>query len=225
MIGSSVSPERSETHDAVAVCAVASAAASMASDSVPIWLTFHSSELAAPDSIPLISRAALVMNRSSPTIWMPDARVSSAKPSKSFSSKRVLDRDDAEVADQLEVQARSARRGRTAARRPGRCLLVGVVEVAGRAVEPVRTTSGVAGPLDRLVQQPERLARVADLRHVAALVTECSRATCRSAQQHRAEREVDLGALGQRLVQGRGAGRDDDELLELELSRPRACRR
>ena len=85
MIGSSVSPDRSDTHDGVAV-AGCGAAASSASDSVPIWLTFHSSALAAPIAMPRSSRAALVVNRSSPTIWMPERVVSSAKPSKSSSS-------------------------------------------------------------------------------------------------------------------------------------------
>ena len=80
MIGSSVSPERSETTTEYAF-RCASSAASSDSVSVPIWLTFQSSELAASTSIPRASRSGLVTNRSSPTIWIPETRVSSAKPS------------------------------------------------------------------------------------------------------------------------------------------------
>ncbi len=65
----------------------ASATASSVSVSVPIWLTFTSSALAAPRSMPSSSRSGLVTNRSSPTICTrsPIAVVSSTQPSQSSS--------------------------------------------------------------------------------------------------------------------------------------------
>ena len=51
MIGSSVSPDRSETTTEYPPLWAISAASS-ASERVPIWFTFQSSELAAPRSMP-----------------------------------------------------------------------------------------------------------------------------------------------------------------------------
>ncbi len=65
------------------------AAASPASVTVPIWLTFSSRALAAPASMPLERRLELVTNRSSPTTctWLPIFLVRSAVVSKSSSKK------------------------------------------------------------------------------------------------------------------------------------------
>jgi hypothetical protein len=88
MVASSVSPERCDITQVMRLrCAMFTAAS--VSDRVPIWLTFTSSELAQPFSIPSARRAGLVTNRSSPTSCTrsPSASVSIFQPSQSSSEQ------------------------------------------------------------------------------------------------------------------------------------------
>src|SRR5690625_672965 len=88
IVTSSVSPERWEI-TVVYPLVCAREIASRVSETVPIWFSLTSSELAELSSMPLARRSGLVTNRSSPTIWTlsPTSPTSVDQPCQSSSSK------------------------------------------------------------------------------------------------------------------------------------------
>src|SRR5690625_815790 len=88
IVTSSVSPERWEIA-VVYPLLCAREIASRVSETVPIWFSLTSSELAELSSMPLARRSGLVTNRSSPTIWTlsPTSPTSVDHPCQSSSSK------------------------------------------------------------------------------------------------------------------------------------------
>ncbi len=193
------------------------AIASSVSVSVPIWLTLMRIELPTPASIPRCRRLVLVTNRSSPTSWtlvaecvgqrLPAVPVLLVHP--------VLDRHDRVAAGELGPVGGELGGAQHAA------LVLEVVgavvlQLAGRRVHRDRdvVAGRVAGRLDAVDEDPQRLLVGVQIRREAALVAD--RRGQPTIVQQLLQRVEDLGADAHRLGEGGGAAGDDHELLEVD---------